>query len=77
MTLLSHVKGLEFTELPHKEQCCGFGGTFSVKMGQISEKIVDEKVQHVKETGSQVLTGADYACLMNMGGRMERLGVPI
>ena len=46
-------------------------------MGQISEKIVDEKVEHVKETGAQVLTGADYACLMNIGGRMERLGVPI
>lgn len=77
LTLLSNVKGLEFTELPGKEQCCGFGGTFSVKMGQISEKIVDEKVEHVKETGAQVLTGADYACLMNIGGRIERLGVPI
>lgn len=77
LKLLSNVKGLEFTELPKKEECCGFGGTFSIKMGQISEKIVDEKVQHIKETGAEYLTGSDYACLMNMGGRMERIGVPV
>jgi L-lactate dehydrogenase complex protein LldE len=74
MRLLKNVKGLEFTELPGKEQCCGFGGTFSVKMGQISEQMVDEKVQHVEETGADYLIGADAACLMNIGGRMERLG---
>lgn len=77
LTLLNNVKELEFTELPHKEYCCGFGGTFSVKMGRISKKIVDEKVEHVKETGAQYLTGADYACLMNISGRMERIGTPV
>lgn len=74
MRLLKNVKGLEFTELPGKEQCCGFGGTFSVKMGQISEQMVDEKVHHVEETGAEYLIGADGGCLMNIGGRMERLG---
>ncbi|KIY21763.1 (Fe-S)-binding protein [Mesobacillus subterraneus] len=77
MILLSNVKGLEFTELPGKEQCCGFGGTFAVKMAQISEQMVDEKVQHVEETGAEYLIGADAACLMNIGGRIERLGKPI
>jgi len=77
MILLSNVKGLEFTELPGKEQCCGFGGTFSVKMAQISEQMVDEKVMHVEETGAQYLIGADAACLMNIGGRIERQGKPI
>jgi L-lactate dehydrogenase complex protein LldE len=77
MILLSNVKGLEFTELPGKEQCCGFGGTFSVKMAQISEQMVDEKVMHVEETGAEYLIGADAACLMNIGGRIERQGKPI
>src|SRR5581483_12098598 len=43
MILLKNVKGLKFSVLPGKEQCCGFGGTFSVKMSQISEQMVDEK----------------------------------
>jgi L-lactate dehydrogenase complex protein LldE len=77
MKLLKNVKGLTFTELPGKEQCCGFGGTFSVKMGQISEQMVDEKVRHVEETGAEYLIGADAGCLMNIGGRMERQGKKI
>lgn len=77
MILLSNVKGLHFTELPGKEQCCGFGGTFSVKMAQISEQMVDEKVRHVEETGADYLIGADGACLMNIGGRIDRVGKPI
>lgn len=74
MILLNNVKGLQFTELPNKETCCGFGGTFSVKMERISEQIVDEKVRHVKETGAEYLIGADAGCLLNIGGRMNRLG---
>ena len=74
MKLLSHVEGLQFTELPGKEKCCGFGGTFSVKMAQISEQMVDEKVQHIEETKADILVGADAGCLMNIGGRINRLG---
>lgn len=77
MTLLKNVIGLTFTELPGKEQCCGFGGTFSVKMSQISEQMVDEKVCHVEETGADYLIGADAGCLMNIGGRIDRKGKPI
>lgn len=77
MTLLKNVKGLRLTELPGKEQCCGFGGTFSVKMAQISEQMVDEKVYHIEETEADYLIGADAGCLMNIGGRMERRGKPI
>lgn len=77
MKLLSNVKGLEFVELPGKENCCGFGGTFSVKMAQISEQMVDEKVQKIEETDADLLIGADAGCLMNIGGRIERKGKPI
>ncbi|MDE3838254.1 Fe-S oxidoreductase [Bacillus methanolicus] len=77
MKLLKNVKGLEFVELPGKENCCGFGGTFSVKVMQISEQMVDEKVQHVEETEADYLIGADAGCLMNIGGRIERKRKPI
>ncbi|WP_368298359.1 (Fe-S)-binding protein [Cytobacillus firmus] len=77
MRLLKNVKGLEFDELPGKEQCCGFGGTFSVKMAQISEQMVDEKVGHIEETEAEILIGADAGCLMNIGGRIGRQGKPI
>lgn len=77
MKLLGNVKGLEFTELPEKDKCCGFGGTFSVKMAHISEQMVDEKVQHVEETEADILIGADAGCLMNIGGRIGRKGKPI
>ncbi|MDR7080013.1 L-lactate dehydrogenase complex protein LldE [Neobacillus niacini] len=77
MKLLSHVNGLEFTELPGKERCCGFGGTFSVKMGDISEQMVDEKVCNVEETDANILVGADAGCLMNIGGRIDRKGKSI
>ncbi|MCU1804798.1 (Fe-S)-binding protein [Cytobacillus firmus] len=77
MRLLKNVKGLEFEELPGKEQCCGFGGTFSVKMAQISEQMVDEKVGLIEETEAEILIGADAGCLMNIGGRIGRQGKPI
>ncbi|NPC94227.1 (Fe-S)-binding protein [Bacillus sp. WMMC1349] len=77
MKLLSHVKGLEFIPLPNKYNCCGFGGTFSVKMAQISEQMVDEKVACIEETAADVLIGADCGCLLNIGGRIERKGKPI
>lgn len=72
--LLNHVKGLEMVPLPHSYDCCGFGGTFSVKMVPISEQMVDEKVHHIEGTGANLLIGADCSCLMNIQGRMSRLG---
>lgn len=77
MTLLNNVKGLNIYDLPFKEHCCGFGGTFSIKMVPISEQMVNEKVEHIEETGAEVLIGADLGCLMNIGGRIERQGKPV
>ncbi|MFC6387702.1 heterodisulfide reductase-related iron-sulfur binding cluster, partial [Sporolactobacillus kofuensis] len=76
-TLLKHVKGLDLVQLPNNYDCCGFGGTFSVKMFPISEQMVDEKIRHIEETEADVVIGADASCLMNIGGRMKRLGKPI
>ncbi|WP_163969724.1 (Fe-S)-binding protein [Oceanobacillus halotolerans] len=74
LTLLQNVAGAEFVELPIKEDCCGFGGTFSVKNDVISREMVKEKSQHVSETGATYLVGGDMGCLLNIGGRMQREG---
>ncbi|MGM9924451.1 MAG: (Fe-S)-binding protein [Bacillus sp. (in: firmicutes)] len=76
-TLLDNVEGLQVIPLPNAHNCCGFGGTFSVKMGQISEQMVDEKVECIESTEAEYIIGADPGCIMNIGGRIERKGKPI
>jgi L-lactate dehydrogenase complex protein LldE len=76
-TLLGNIKGLDLVPLPFAEDCCGFGGTFAVKMSDISGAMVEEKAQHVRETNAEVLVGMDMGCLMNIGGRLEHEGRPV
>jgi len=75
--LLNNVKDLEYIPLGNAHNCCGFGGTFSMKMGQISEQMVDEKVSCIEATDAEYIIGSDVGCLMNIGGRINRLGKPI
>ncbi|WP_101842042.1 (Fe-S)-binding protein [Halobacillus sp. Marseille-P3879] len=70
--LLENVEGLEIIDLPLKEDCCGFGGTFAVKNAAVSEQMVHEKAEHISETKAEYLIGGDMGCLMNMGGRLRR-----
>lgn len=77
MELMKRVNGLEFVPLPFAEDCCGFGGTFAVKMADISGAMVSEKVDHVKETEAEVLVGLDMACLMNIAGNLRFRGEPV
>lgn len=72
--LLKHVEGLTMIPLPHLENCCGFGGLFSVKEPEISKQMVDEKVDSVVSTHAEVLISCDQACLMNIVGRFNRRG---
>jgi len=77
MELMKNVKGLEFVPLPFAEDCCGFGGTFAVKMADISGAMVSEKVDHVKETEAEVLVGLDMACLLNIAGNLRYRNEPV
>ena len=74
LLLLERVAQIELLDLPRAEDCCGFGGTFSVKMPELSTAMADEKVAHVAHTGADVLVSTDMGCLMHIGGRMGRLG---
>ncbi|EIJ71174.1 MULTISPECIES: (Fe-S)-binding protein [Pasteurellaceae] len=77
IALLQNVKGLELLPIKNQETCCGFGGTFSVKMAEISGEMVKEKVEHINVEQPDYLIGADVSCLMNISGRLSREGKPI
>ena len=73
--LLTHVEGATLVPLPDAEQCCGFGGTFSLKYPEVSSALASEKARAVASTGAEFLVADDYSCLMNISGRMSRLGI--
>ncbi|WP_214325635.1 (Fe-S)-binding protein [Nonomuraea sediminis] len=77
--LLSHVKGLTLVPLGAADECCGFGGTFSVKNPAISAAMCADKVRNVLDTGAEVLCAADNSCLMHIGGALgrQRTGVRV
>jgi L-lactate dehydrogenase complex protein LldE len=77
LALLQSVRDIDLVELPYAADCCGFGGTFSVKMSDISAVMVSEKTAHVLETEAEVLVGTDMGCLMNIGGQLRREGKPV
>ena len=70
--LLRAVDGLEMRELKNAETCCGFGGSFSVKMPHISEGMLADKVASVRESGAETLVSCDMSCLMHIGGALRR-----
>ncbi len=75
--LLDKVDGLELTELEGAEECCGFGGTFCVKYGEISTDILDRKVDDILESKAELLLAGDLGCLLNIAGRLQRRGAGI
>ncbi len=77
LTVLGAIPDLTLAPLPRIEDCCGFGGSFAVKLSGISTAIVDEKVDHIASTGAHYVTSTDLGCLMNIAGRMDRRGVPV
>jgi len=72
--LLSHVRGLELREMQPPEECCGFGGTFSVKMPEISGAMARTKVDAIVRSGADVVVGVDASCLMQIRGALTRAG---
>ena len=75
--LLSQVKGLELISLHRKDECCGFGGTFSVFEEAISVKMGKDRIQDHLDSGVEVITGADHSCLMHLEGLINRNKQPL
>jgi L-lactate dehydrogenase complex protein LldE len=72
--LLGSVKGLQLVEMADNEVCCGFGGTFAVKYGDISNAMVEKKTRNVAAVEPAMLLAGDLGCLMNMAGKIKREG---
>jgi L-lactate dehydrogenase complex protein LldE len=70
--LLNSVEGLTLVEMNESDVCCGFGGTFAVKYGDISAKIVEKKAENIVESGAPTVLAGDLGCLMNMAGKLSR-----
>lgn len=72
--LLAKVPGLTLREMREPETCCGFGGTFSVKFGEISTRMSDNKCEQIAATGADAVVAGDLGCLLNIEGRLRRRG---
>lgn len=72
--LLYGVDGLELLDWENEELCCGFGGTFAVKMPDVSVAMADEKIKALEKSGADTLVSCDSSCLMHLEGRLRRTG---
>jgi L-lactate dehydrogenase complex protein LldE len=75
--LLSKVTGLRLIEMDAAEECCGFGGTFSVKFPDVSGAIVRTKIDSITRTGADTVVSIDSSCLMQIDGALKRAGSKI
>lgn len=72
--LLAGVKGLECAEVRDQEECCGFGGMFSIKNAAISTGMLENKLRHLEASGADSVVSCDMGCLMHLQGGLHRKG---
>jgi L-lactate dehydrogenase complex protein LldE len=72
--LLAALPGAELVEMAECETCCGFGGTFSIKFGEISARLADNKCGHIQASGADTVVLGDLGCMLNIEGRLRRRG---
>lgn len=72
--LLAQLEGTELREMNECEQCCGFGGTFAVKYGDISAHIAERKCENIAASGADAVVLGDLGCMLNIEGRLRRRG---
>ncbi len=75
--LLRKVKGLEIVEMVDSDQCCGFGGTFSIKHEAISTAMAEQKVQHALDTGADYIVSTEASCLMHLEAFIKKQKINI
>ncbi|MFN0116933.1 MAG: (Fe-S)-binding protein [Elusimicrobiota bacterium] len=75
--LLSEVEGLTLLEMADTDQCCGFGGTFTVKFEPIAVAMGEQKIDRAVDTGAQYLISTDCSCLMHLNGYIQKFNRPI
>ena len=74
LNLLQSVGGINVQPLPQADQCCGFGGTFSMKNADVSTAMLEDKTANILATGAELCSGGDASCLLHIGGGLSRQG---
>ncbi|MDH4247206.1 MAG: (Fe-S)-binding protein [Deltaproteobacteria bacterium] len=77
LILLRQLAGVRLVSLDDAQDCCGFGGSFSIKMPAISSAMAADKCAAVARSGAEVLVSMDNGCLMNLGGSLKKAGVTV
>ena len=72
LRLLRNVRGIDLVELADIDRCCGFGGTFAIKNGDVSAAMLAEKMRDVENTGAEICTAVDNSCLMHIHGGLHQ-----
>jgi L-lactate dehydrogenase complex protein LldE len=72
--LMAQVPGLTLREMAECETCCGFGGTFAIKYGEISSRLADNKCEFVAQSKADAVVLGDLGCMLNIEGRLRRRG---
>jgi L-lactate dehydrogenase complex protein LldE len=75
--LLAERAGCSIVPWAGAERCCGFGGTFSVKLPELSVAMAEEKLQELDDLAPQLLVGCDTSCLLHLAGRARARGRPL
>jgi L-lactate dehydrogenase complex protein LldE len=70
--LLETVQGIQLTELSRPDECCGFGGTFSINEEAVSARMGLDRIRDHEQAGTEVITAADMSCLMHLQGLIRR-----
>jgi L-lactate dehydrogenase complex protein LldE len=76
-TLLRSLDGVEVVELPGADECCGFGGSFSVRLPDVSTAILGKKIANIEATGARAVVACDAGCLLQMAGGLARSGASV
>ncbi|MCF7809639.1 (Fe-S)-binding protein [bacterium] len=76
LKLLKNVKDLQLIEGDWGDECCGYGGAFSAKYSDLSNRIADRRAENLAAGGAEFITGADDSCLMNLREAFKRIGKP-
>jgi len=77
LRLLSQLSNVTIVPFARETECCGFGGTFSIKQPDISSAMATDKMTAIVESGAQAVVSGDCGCLMNIGGTLEKAGHPV
>ena len=75
--MLARVQGLTLREMDTAGECCGFGGTFSVKFAEVSGAMTRTKIDSIVRTGADTVVSVDASCLMQIKGTLSRAGSPV